>query len=264
MGSDNEFSGFRVSHKFSGVHANAVLNALVTRNTFIAGTVGFEADNCAGTIIVRDSTFQAPPLSSSFGVSLSAEGSSSYSAIVQNNTFINSNSGVVILGTQNGVLDFDIHRNTFLSNSTPILLLQTGLADAFDAVGKIRNNTMLSSLVKGIQIFMEGGARGDFVINDNLIQGRSTNLAPIELDNSSTSTMNVSASRNQLLEIGGEFVVANGGTGITNLKLVENRVTRVTNDPGYLPEQTAGTFNLQQLDENLGVFSQTGTITITD
>ncbi len=169
-----------------------------------------------------------------------------------------------MLGTQNGVLDFDIHRNTFLSNATPIVLLQTGMVDAFDAVGKIRNNTMLSSLVKGIQIFMEGSGRGDFVINDNLIQGRSTNLAPIELDNSSTSTMNVSASRNQLLEIGGEFIIANGGTGITNLQLVENRAVRATNDPAFLLEQTAGTFNLRRLENNLGMFSQVGTITVTD
>lgn len=264
MGNDGEVSGFRVNHIFSGIHANSVSNALVTRNDFVTRTTGFEADNCAGTIIVKDNIFHDNPPSLSSGVTLFAGGSSSFSAIVQNNTFDVSNLGVVMIGETTGILNFDIHANTFLSNASAIFVAQTGLADSFDIAGTIRNNSILSSPIEGMLVVLEGNAKGDFVVNDNLIQGLDTNVAPINFNNSSTSTMNLSASRNQLFGTAGEFRIANSGMGITNLKLVENRAVRISLDPGYLLEQTAGTFNLKQLSNNLGTFSQMGTITVTD
>ena|GEM_PF-2956382 len=264
LGNDNEVSGFRLNHMFSGIFANAVSNALVTRNAFIAGTSGFEADNCSGTIIVKDSTFQGFPPNLGFGVTLAVEGPSSFSAIVQGNTFTGSNGGIAMLGNPGGILNFDILSNTFVSNSTAIEVVQGGLAASFDVSGIIRNNVLTSSLIDGILLITSGNAKGDFVINDNLIQGLSTNISPINIVHSSTATMNISASRNQILGVGGEFRITNNGTGITNLQLVENRAVRTTNDPAYLLEQTSGTFNLIRLSNNLGIFSQSGTITVTD
>lgn len=261
---NTEVSGFNITGGAIGIRAIDVQNVLISRNVIANFTqVGIRLDDTRGAL-VRDNTIKDSTGNPIFGILTGASNSAQSDVILTGNTIANLNGTTIgITMATDGTSTFHMTAtNNNISNCTVGMGTIEILDTSFLAVDVENNN--ISSCDLGVNIRLQDDSRADVSINRNYLLGNSEQ--GIFLRNGSTGSYQAVVSNNILILNGDAthagMQVENTGMGFLNLSLSDN--TCDTSPTAYQLTQSAGTFNLKTLSNNLGTFAQTGTITITD
>lgn len=257
LANNNEVSGFNIQGApfgSIGILGEAIRDALITKNRVTDFFVGIGFSDCSGTITIRDNSIDL----GGGGIIVQAFNFSSFNALISHNKINGSKPSISIIARDNANLFATAFENEISNAETGVDISSTVNARLS---ATITSNKITSSSVRGIKGEVSGAATASITINNNLVQGLDTNSNSMVFTNNGSDLMIVSASNNELILNGGPFQIDTPGAGSTSVELINNRSD---NSPGYFLNQTVGPIFLKTLINNIGEFSQAGTITIAD